>query len=358
MLKLIKNGVGLVRRWPFLGSTGAYNGLSSLENGVSKDRQQFTEKASIAGQAPLRAGPIVKRAIIRKRIGVPPSESISEPVRTAVATCTAQAYDIERLGKYLKRQYDGDTTCIQEDVWHASFGVNGLESFFFGDGCFVLWGGSEDITNKLATLKQELKPFEVSPLHMMENETLIFREQTAERFFAGIEGETIILDVPSNEKLEGIRAKLAFSNGLADSVKLAVLENSLEEHIERIKPIPLALASGSSLAVSRAKVLQLTGELLKFRAELNLHSELTDTPDMYWSEPQLEELYHRVARVLDIRHRGHILNKRLDYANELVSVLREHLSEQHGLKLEWGIIALIGVEVAFQTLHWIVELSK
>ena len=49
----------------------------------------------------------------------------------------------------------------------------------------------------------------------------------------------------------------------------------------------------------------------------------------------------------------HVLNKKLDYANELSSVLREHLSEQHSLKLEWGIIVLIAVEVAFETLHWV-----
>ena len=60
-----------------------------------------------------------------------------------------------------------------------------------------------------------------------------------------------------------------------------------------------------------------------------------------------------VTRVLDIRQRGHVFNKKLDYANELVAVLRSHLSEQHGLKLEWGIIALIAVEVLFETLHWV-----
>ena len=100
-------------------------------------------------------------------------------------------------------------------------------------------------------------------------------------------------------------------------------------------------------------MLKLTGELLKFRADLNLHSELIDTPEIYWSRPELEELYIKVSKVLDIRQRVHVLNKKLDYANELASVLRSHLSELHSLKLEWGIIVLIAVEVAFETLHWI-----
>ena len=192
-----------------------------------------------------------------------------------------------------------------------------------------------------------------------ETETLFFRINKSDRFFAGMEGEVIVLDIPEGEpEITVIHSKLAFSNGIADSVKLAVLESNLHEHIEKVKPIPLALANGGKLPVGRADVLQLTGELLKFRADLNLHSELTDTPEWYWSEPQLEELYNRVTKVLDIRQRAHMLNKRLDYANELASVLRSHLSERHGLKLEWGIIILIAVEVAFETLHWFVEMKK
>lgn len=43
----------------------------------------------------------------------------------------------------------------------------------------------------------------------------------------------------------------------------------------------------------------------------------------------------------------------IDYANELATILREHLSEKHSLTLEWMIIILITVEVAFEGLHWI-----
>jgi uncharacterized Rmd1/YagE family protein len=99
-------------------------------------------------------------------------------------------------------------------------------------------------------------------------------------------------------------------------------------------------------------VLRLTGRLLHFRAMLNLQSDLLDTPDMYWSEPTLEELYMRVGRMLDNRPRIAVLNKKLDYASELADVLGSHLSEQHTWKLEWGIIALITVEVASDVLHW------
>ena len=148
-----------------------------------------------------------------------------------------------------------------------------------------------------------------------------------------------------------IKEKLAFSNGLADSVKLGILETLLEDYIEKVRLIPTVLQQGRKIPLSRGEVLKLTGELLNVRAQLNLNSDLLDTPDIYWSEPKLEDLYVKITRVLEIRRRVAILNKKLDYAREMAEVLGGHLAERHGLKLEWGIIALIAVEVAFETIH-------
>lgn len=159
--------------------------------------------------------------------------------------------------------------------------------------------------------------------------------------------ETIVL----NEETVSIKEKLAFSNGLADSVKLGVLERMMDEHIDKVKGIPASLMSENKLSLGRKETLSLTGELLHFRAQLNLNSDLIDTPDIYWSEPKLEDLYLKISRVLETRRRTAILNKKLDYAKEMAQVLSEHLAEKHGLKLEWGIIALIAVEVAFETFH-------
>lgn len=307
---------------------------------------------------PLRGGITLKRAIIRRRIGSNGQVATQCRIDTVVSACTAEAYDFNRLFAFLESTFP-QVSNIQGEVIHVKTPhpvEQTVEAFFFADGCFVLWGAPSEVAQLMLRFRDSIKPFEVNPLTRCETETLFFRHTRSDAFFAGMEGETIVLEVPAREDADQVvKAKLAFSNGLADSAKLAVLENSLEEHIERVRPIPLALANGGRLLVGRADVLRLTGELLQFRAQLNLHSELTDTPEMYWSEPELEEIYHKVGRVLDIRQRAHVLNKRLDYANELADVLRSHLSEQHGLKLEWGIIALIAVEVAFETLHWIVD---
>ena len=46
-----------------------------------------------------------------------------------------------------------------------------------------------------------------------------------------------------------------------------------------------------------------------------------------------------------------VLNEKMDYAAEIASVLRERLSEKHGLFLEWTIIVLIAIEVGFEILR-------
>jgi len=42
------------------------------------------------------------------------------------------------------------------------------------------------------------------------------------------------------------------------------------------------------------------------------------------------------------------LNQKMDYAQEIASILRETLREAHSTYLEWIIIVLIAVEVGFE----------
>ena len=112
-----------------------------------------------------------------------------------------------------------------------------------------------------------------------------------------------------------------------------------------------------NLPFTRSFILRKTGELLSIRAQLNLYSELTDSmPDIFWDsrhELGLGEYYDQVGRALDVGVRIKVLNEKIGFAQEIASVLRESLSEKHGLRLEWAIIALIAVEVVLEFYrHW------
>lgn len=268
-----------------------------------------------------------------------------------VALCTAESYNFKALREVLQARYRcSPLKC--DDVLHCKLDVG--EVFFFENGSFVLWPniseGNMDV--HLKSISSLVKEYETVSISNPEVEELEYQE-LPNLSNAKIEGECLLVPESGIDESAKVMTRLAFSNGLADSVKLATLENYLQEHIEKVKHIPWMLQRGGKLIMTRSEVLKLIGELLHFRAVLNLQSELIDTPELYWSEPVLESLYLKTSRLLETRTRIAILNKKLDYANEMTQVLRSHLSEQHGLKLEWGIIALIAVEVFFELAHYI-----
>lgn len=251
--------------------------------------------------------------------------------------------------------------------------------FVFPSGTVVSWAVPETILSGL--ISDILSPAAVnSHPKTIEEEDLEYMVDS-NREGSTIKGDTILLGTKqkqsfsdsevlkstSNPKTDSTRpqdeirtidtilAKIAFSSGLARSTKLAVLETLLNNYFLSTKSIPAKLSLGGRIPFTRKYILQKTGELLSIRAQLNLYSELTDSlPDLFWDsrhELGLESYYDQVGRALDTNIRIKILNEKMDYAQEIASVLRQQLSEQHGVRLEWIIILLITVEVGFATRH-------
>ncbi|GAD99007.1 YagE family protein [Paecilomyces variotii No. 5] len=235
--------------------------------------------------------------------------------------------------------------------------------FIFPSGTVVAWSLPEGFTSYFAT--RTLLPAAEGPhIDDLETEDLEYLEDP-QRENSAIKGDTIILGTksvaqsdpaaPGRQSVDTVLTKIAFSSGLARSTKLAVLESLLSNYFESTRTIPTLLSKGSRLPFTRDFILRKTGQLLSVRAQLNLYSELTDSlPDIFWDsrhELGLEGYYEQVGRALDVGVRIKILNEKMDYAQEIASVLRERLSEKHGFRLEWIIILLITVEVGFEVLR-------
>ena len=238
--------------------------------------------------------------------------------------------------------------------------------FVFPSGCVVTWNVSERLGHNLVE-RTLVHAAEQSHPDRMEAEDLEYLEDPS-REDSEVIGDTIILGTKaldsSSDHLSHLQdhhetdktlTKIAFSSALARSTKLAVLENSLTKYFSTTQSIPSSLAQGRKPRFGRAFILRKTGELLHIRAQLNLYSELTDAlPDMLWDSPHelgLEEHYEALGRELDVNQRIRLLNERMDYASEIAAVLRERLGEKHSHLLEWIIIWLIMVEVAYGSLH-------
>lgn len=243
------------------------------------------------------------------------------------------------------------------EVVHAK-GVNGGDIFVFPSGTIVTWSLPPDVVTKQILRAAE----EPHPTQLREVEDLDFITDTA-RAESTMKGDMVVLGTRREHKdgdtLDTTLAKIAFSSGLARSTKLAVLESALTAYFESTRNIPAILSQGSGLPLGRKFILQKTGELLSLRARLNHYSELTDSlPDIFWdskSELGLEGYYDQVGRALDVNVRIRTLNQKMDYAQEIATVLREMSSEQHGTRLELIIILLIAVEVVFELRRIILE---
>ena len=249
-------------------------------------------------------------------------------------------------------------------IFTSSSSTNSGDVFIFPTGTIVSWGVPRAHIDHLTS--EVLSPAARKSLgEEADNENLeYFEDPSKER--SSIKAEIIMLgtkaaslsDTSRIETLDNqqrpirvVLAKIAFSSGLARATKLAVLENLVDEYSQSSRAILSILMSGSIRQKSRKWVYEKIGQLLDLRAQLNLYSELADDlPDLFWDTKQelgLESYYDQIGRVLDTEVRIKTLNQKINYAEEIISHLRDMRSEIHSSRLEWIIIWLIAVEIVY-----------
>ncbi|PNP56637.1 hypothetical protein THARTR1_03333 [Trichoderma harzianum] len=353
-----------------------YQGQGRDQDQPSSANANANANASpVAKRKPTRATPtknslrrvaIIAQQPKRGSQGSPGSTDAAEadPSNMVSATCIAEAFNMPMVLEILSSHgfaIDPDGTRFDAaEVVHAR-GVNGGDIFVFPSGTIVTWSLPPDVVTK-QILRAAEEPHAES---LREVEDLEFTTDNG-RETSTLKGDVVLLGTRKEHKdgdfLDTTLAKIAFSSGLARSTKLAVLESALTSYFESTRNIPALLSQGTGVPLSRKFILQKTGELLSLRAKLNHYSELTDNlPDIFWdskSELGLEGYYDQVGRALDVNVRIRALNQKMDYAQEIATVLREMSSEQHGTRLEWIIIVLIFVEVVFELRRIVIEYKE
>ncbi|KAI5790588.1 YagE family protein [Peziza echinospora] len=294
--------------------------------------------------------------------------------RTVTAYCTADSYDLPAATQILRANgYTPDPFRTglggRGQFVHLRVPVNDASEdadiFIFHSGNIVGWAVPEE---NISTLAKTLLPAARNPAVLeglegdegVESEDLEFVEVPGERrsyvrgdvIYLGVGDQAHVQSVHDEPNIPLLLSKLAFSSGLSRSTKLAHLETLLTSYLQSVSPIPSLLSKGSRLPYTSSYLLRKTGQLLSYRAQLNLTSELTDSlPDLFWDtkhELGLEACYEGVARALDVNNRIEVLNGKLGYAKEIVDVVRDRKRDLQSLGLEWMIIGLITVEVMFE----------
>ncbi|KAL4924294.1 RMD1 family protein [Aspergillus undulatus] len=383
--------LGLPRRKDFFSSNAYLTQKQSATDDAAEGSSQDSQKPRKRGGRSPAAPTSLRRVAVeaqRSRDSFRSKAQLREAgllqTKTVTAYAVAEKFNIRKAREILQEKgYEPDPleTGLYPQVVHIQVPLDSIrrvsnpsatglspeevgDIFVFPSGTVVSWALPEGFTSFLAT-RTLLPAAKGAHVDDLETEDLEYVEDP-QRENSSIYGDTIILGTKpgdpalepqtvGHQSVDTVLTKVAFSSGLARSTKLALLEALLSNYFESTRTIPTLLSQGSRLPYTRDFILRKTGQLLSVRAQLNLYSELTDSlPDIFWDsrhELGLEGYYEQVGRALDVGIRIKLLNEKMDYAQEIASVLRERLSETHGLRLEWIIILLIAVEVGFEVLR-------
>eukprot|EP00123_Amoebidium_parasiticum_P006014 comp17070_c0_seq1/m.15814 comp17070_c0_seq1/g.15814 ORF comp17070_c0_seq1/g.15814 comp17070_c0_seq1/m.15814 type:complete len:349 (-) comp17070_c0_seq1:260-1306(-) len=267
--------------------------------------------------------------------------------------CTAGAYDKKALRDYLEKKQkrlSGPPPKLYQDVLYVEYvdmqdihtGEGGdelmKEIFYFDYGVLVMWGMT--VKQEQETVR-ELEPFEISKL---DGEDVDIDE------FDFVVDKNVqprmMDDVITINNSQDYRLRLAISYALSQSTKLSVFEEMIDRTIDKHKTVPVMLAKTGAVKMSRTAIAKVIGQLFMQTSAVNLVSNVLDTPDFFWEEPDyLERLYKAIRSYLEITKRCDVLNKRLTVVQEMMNILKDEQHQLHGEKLEWIVIWLIVIEI-------------
>lgn len=249
------------------------------------------------------------------------------------AYCTSNAYLIKPLFDHFRKTHKAYHL---REVIHVELAPEET-IFFFPYGATVFWGLT---TEKISEMLREISDFEIGKLDEMEIDAFTY-------FYGPAKVAEDEIFLPDHE----INTKLAFSHGLAQSVKLGSFETRTYKTFNSVQNIPESLATQGEIPLSKKEIRRKMGQLFVERSSINLHVNILDMPEIFWEYPELEPYYAMIANYLDIKPRVEGLNKRLEIIHELFEMLGNELNHQHTSRLELIIISLIVIEVLILLVH-------
>lgn len=249
----------------------------------------------------------------------------------SIASC--RHFDVDSLRVILQKSYRHSQ---YRDAFHAELSAG--EVWIFDYGVMIFWGAPEDAMQRLISdtapsVRGEFPQHEVERYQFLMAEMTMMREDT--------------ITLASDEILQ----RLAVSHALAQSSKLGHFEQMAKNVIVENTYLSTVLADTGKIPLSRKSIAKLRGTLFSVKSDIMLNFNLLDTPEFFWSYPELEHEYNLVAKYLDIVSRVTVLNKKLETIHELLEMLASEQHHKHSSILEWIIILLIAFEVVLFFVH-------
>ena len=243
-----------------------------------------------------------------------------------------------------------DTTIRPEPVSRTPWKKSGKfydpaskEIFVFEFGSVVFWGFSSGEEKEMVSIISAFVTKDpVSSDVSIENEDdmafICVPSVPTVREALSISNDILSLPDESDSK-----QRLAMSFAIGQSTVLAVLEAQVETKIPKYKHFPHKLVEHGSISLRSTEVGKMIGELFVIRHDLNLYTDILDTPDFFWAEEKYTPEYEMLWNYLELTGRVDILNKRLNMIKELLDMLQLQMEHAEIANLDWIIIWLIVV---------------
>lgn len=147
--------------------------------------------------------------------------------------------------------------------------------------------------------------------------------------------------------------KLTMSHAIAQSTKLSLFESKMSNILNSISRLPKVLAlTGELQNYTTKRLLTKTGKLFQLRSEVNLSSNVLDTPEYFWSmEPGLHPLYTAIRDYLEIEQRVEVINDRCKVFLDFFDIISDSLAEKKMTKITKVLIIAIGLSVTVSLLE-------
>ncbi|KAI3405651.2 RMD1 [Candida oxycetoniae] len=220
--------------------------------------------------------------------------------------------------------------------------------FIFEYGVVIMWGFTQK--EEVAFLG-DLARFEQEKLSAEDIQIEEFNYYITKSYQPRIYNDFITLRDDDNYML-----KLSISHALAQSVKISLFEELVDNTIEDTQEIPSQIARTGKVEMNRDEIMKSIGELFILRININLHGSVLDSPELMWAEPHLEPIYQATRGYLEINQRVELLNQRLEVISDLLQMLKEQLGHSHEESLEFIVVVLVGVQVLVSIVNIFVDI--
>ncbi|KAF8336575.1 DUF155-domain-containing protein [Cantharellus anzutake] len=220
------------------------------------------------------------------------------------------------------------------------------EVFLFEYGTVVCWGMTEAQEKRFLSSIRRFEQERLAP-DDVEKEDLNYYYANYSRIYN---------DVITLRKGSSFMTKLSLSHALAQSVKISLFEQLISNTIEETKDIPEVMSKTGKIHLHHDEIMQQIGQLFILRMDINLVGSVLDSPELFWTYPDLQPLYEAARSYLEIPQRVDLLNTRVGVLHDMLKLLKESVQSKHAERLEQIVIALIAVEIVLGLITILVDL--